>query len=294
MSGFRRGAVRVGHVGALAAVAALALAAVPESMSAQHLSERRSAPPVLSFRVLACHPHDPEAFTQGLVYRDGALLESTGLNGRSTVRRVQIETGRVVHKRDVSRRYFAEGLTELSGELFQLTWESGVAFVYDAQTFALRRTMTYRGEGWGLTHDGSHLILSDGSETLQFLEPHSFEVVRTLVVREGSHPITRLNELEFVQGHLLANVWLTDRIAVIDVATGEVAAWLDLSALEPRPRGRPANAVLNGTAYDPVGNRLFVTGKLWPTLFEIEVLWENVESPRSVVKLGRGPERGCA
>ncbi len=254
--------------------------------------------PVLGHRVMACYPHDTRAFTQGLIYRDGVLFESTGLNGRSSVRRVRLDTGEVLQRKDVGRRYFAEGLTEHAGELFQLTWESGVAFVYDVQTFALKRTMTYRGEGWGLTTDGTDLILSDGSSNLAFLDPGTFRVRRRVSVRDGARPVDRLNELEFVNGRVLANVWLTDRIAVIDPFSGQVTGWLDLEALG-RALGRtPAvaeqpNAVLNGIAYDRERDRLFVTGKLWPTLFEIQVLWEDSGTYRPRESTPGGPERGC-
>ncbi len=249
--------------------------------------------PVRPFRLVACYPHDTEAFTQGLIFRDGALYESTGLNGRSSVRRVQLEDGKVLQKRDVARRYFAEGLTELGGELFQLTWESGIAFVYDRHSFDLRRTMKYQGEGWGLTTDGSNLILSDGTETLRVLDPKTFQMTRRITVRDDDRGIERLNELEFVNGFILANVWLTDRIAIIDPTSGRVTGWLDLTGLGP-PSSELTNAVLNGIAFDSQRNRLFVTGKLWPRLYEIQVLWEDIGtfSARGVMPIG--PERGCS
>lgn len=248
--------------------------------------------PVVPYEVVACYPHDPQAFTQGLIYRDGVLYESTGLNGRSSLRRVRLETGEVLQKRDVARRYFAEGLTEHNGELFQLTWETEVAFVYDLRTFAPRRTLKYRGEGWGLTTDGSRLIMSDGSDTLKFLDPSTLSILGRLAVRDGQQRVDQLNELEFVNGSILANVWLTDRIAVIDPSTGIVAKWLDLAGLGPGDTG-PTNAVLNGIAFDRAGGRLFVTGKLWPTLFEIRVLWEDNGLTRPPVPRRTGPERGC-
>jgi glutamine cyclotransferase len=226
--------------------------------------------PVYGYDVIACYPHDPKAFTQGLVFSDGMLLESTGLNGQSTLRRVRLETGEVLQRVSVARRYFAEGLTQLGDELFQLTWETGVAFVYDARTFDRRRTMSYKGEGWGLTTDGVELYLSDGSSTLRVLEPGTFPVRRTVQVTDGGVPVTRLNELEWVEGRLFANVWLTDRVAIINPESGVVEGWLDLSGLGPR-QDAVTNAVLNGIAYDRPGRRLFVTGKLWPTLYQIQV-----------------------
>jgi glutamine cyclotransferase len=261
----------------------------PTEMLAQEAASLRA--PLRSYRLLACHPHDPQAFTQGLVYRDGQLLESTGLNGRSSLRRVRLETGDVLQRKDVARRYFAEGLAALGGELYQLTWESGVAFVYDAATFDLKRTVRYRGEGWGLTTDGTNLILSDGSDTLSFLDPGTFRVRSRVSVRDGDRRVERLNELEFVGGKILANVWLTDRIAIIDPVSGQVTGWLDLTGLGPA--SQMTNAVLNGIAYDRDGDRLFVTGKLWPVLFEIQVLWEDSGTYRPREALPGGPERGC-
>lgn len=261
----------------------------PTAVLAQEAASLRA--PIRPYRVLACHPHDPAAFTQGLIYRDGQLLESTGLNGRSSLRRVRIDTGEVLQRKDVARRYFAEGLAELGDELYQLTWESGVAFVYDATTFALKRTMRYRGEGWGLTTNGTHLILSDGSDTLSVLDPQSFRVLSRIQVRDGDRRIERLNELEYVGGKVLANVWLTDRIAVIDPGSGQVTGWIDLTGLGPP--SQMTNAVLNGIAYDGQTDRLFVTGKLWPVLFEIQVLWEDSGTYRPREAFPGGPERGC-
>lgn len=249
--------------------------------------------PERMYRLVACYPHDSEAFTQGLIIRDRQLYESTGLNGRSSLRRVRLETGEVLQKRDVARRYFAEGLTEHGGELFQLTWESGLAFVYDRQTFALRRTMKYRGEGWGLTSDGRRLILSDGSDTLRFLDPATFQVTGRVRVQDDGKGVERLNELEFVRGYVLANVWLTDRIAIIEPESGNVAGWLDLAGLGP-PSSALTNAVLNGIAYDAERDRLFVTGKLWPRLYEIEVLWEDNRTYRPGESVESRPERGCS
>jgi glutamine cyclotransferase len=228
------------------------------------------AAPVFGYEIVNRYPHDPEAFTQGLVYRDGFLYESTGLYGRSSLRKVRLETGEVVARRDIDRRYFAEGLTDWGNRLIQLTWQTNVGFVYDLASFTLLRTFDYPGEGWGITHDGRRLIMSDGTSALRFLDPSTFRETARLVVRDGGRPIDNLNELEFVDGDIYANVWLTDRIAIIAADTGRVAAWIDLAGLLPRrvPRG---DDVLNGIAYDAARKRLFVTGKLWPVLFEIRV-----------------------
>jgi glutaminyl-peptide cyclotransferase len=237
-------------------------------LDAQSLSRGATAA-VWRHDVVRAYPHDQEAFTQGLVFRDGVLFESTGLNGQSSLRRVDLATGRVARRISVDRRYFAEGLAAWGPNLVQLTWETGVAFVYDRATFALLRTFTYQGEGWGLSDDGRQLVMSDGSSTLRFLDPATFAVTRRVTVLDGARPIDHLNELEVVDGLIFANVWLTDRIAIIDPADGRVVGWLDLANLVPA--GASGNAVLNGIAYDSGAKRLFVTGKLWPKLYEIRV-----------------------
>ena len=206
--------------------------------------------------VVRTYPHDPDAFTQGLVFRDGALYESTGLNGKSSLRRVALDTGRVLQRTSVDRRYFAEGLAAWGPNLVQLTWDTNVAFVYDRASFRLLRTFTYGGEGWGLADDGRQLILSDGTPALRFLDPATFAETRRVTVRDGTAPVEDLNELEVVDGLIYANVWLTDRIAVIAPADGRVIAWLDLKDLAPK--GASADAVLNGIAYDAAAGRLFV------------------------------------
>jgi glutamine cyclotransferase len=229
-------------------------------------------PPVSGYRVVNAYPHDPDAFTQGLIFRDGFLFESTGRNGQSTIRKVQLETGKVVQQHRLDQAHFGEGLAERNGELVQLTWRSGVAFVYDLVTFMPRRTFTYSGEGWGLAFDGKAFILSDGTATLRFLDPGSFRELRRLVVTDGSRRIQDLNELEYVRGEIYANVWHTDRIARIAPESGRVIGWIDLKGLLPPVYRLDPEAVLNGIAYDEARNRLFVTGKLWPRLFEIQVV----------------------
>ncbi len=230
-----------------------------------------SAPtPVYGYRVLAVHPHDPAAFTQGLVYYQGDFYEGTGLRGRSSLRRVALETGQVMQKRDLPDAYFGEGVTLFDDRLYQLTWQSHVGFVYDRASFDLLSTFDYPTEGWGLTHNGRELIMSDGTPTLHFLDPVTLQELRRVTVRDENGPVQRLNELEYIQGEVYANVWQTERIALIDPATGRVLAWIDLSGLLP-PDDRPGANVLNGIAWDETGHRLFVTGKLWPKLFQIEL-----------------------
>lgn len=231
-----------------------------------------SAPSKLSYTVVHTYPHDPNAYTQGLIYRDGALYESTGLNGKSSLRKVALETGEVLQFKPVDAQYFAEGLTEWKGQLLQLTWQSQIGLVYDLKTFALTRTFSFTGEGWGLTHDATRLILSDGTDRLRFLDPASMKDIGAIRVHDGSGPVAELNELEFVRGAVLANVWHTDRIARIDPASGLVTAWIDLHGLLPQVYQLQGEAVLNGIAYDESQDRLFVTGKLWPKLFEVRLV----------------------
>jgi len=229
-------------------------------------------PPTLyGYRVVNRFPHDSRAFTQGLIYRDGFLYESTGQQGQSSLRKVRLTTGEVVDVRRIESKYFAEGLTDWGNRLIQLTWQTNVGFVYDLATFAPVRTFAYPGEGWGLTHSRTHLIMSDGqpSGQLRFLDPVSFREVRRVTVRDAGKSVDRLNELEFVRGEVFANVWYSDRICRIDPASGRVTGWIDLTGLLPASERRGPDAVLNGIAYDAAANRLFVTGKLWPRVFEI-------------------------
>lgn len=225
------------------------------------------------YQIVHAYPHDPNAFTQGLVYVDGHLYESTGLNGRSSLRMVELPTGRVLQHHELPAEYFGEGLTNWGASLVQLTWKAGTALVYDRFSFALQRTLHYSGEGWGLTQDGKSMILSDGSPVLRFLDPRDFREQRKLPIRdENGHPVLDLNELEYVRGEIYANVWHTDRIARISPRTGRVLGWIDLSGLMDKSQLSDPDAVLNGIAYDPRFDRLFVTGKLWPKLFEIRVV----------------------
>jgi glutaminyl-peptide cyclotransferase len=227
-------------------------------------------PPMYGYTVVRTYPHDATAFTQGLQYLEGVLYEGTGLNGRSSIRKVKFETGEVLQQRATRPEHFGEGITIWQSDLIQLTWQSGLAFVYDRTTFQPRRTFTYVGEGWGLTHDDVGLIMSDGTDALRFLDPTTFKERRRLKVTAGGVPVPRLNELEFVKGEILANIWQTDYVARIDPKTGRMAGWIDLRGLLTI-RERAATDVLNGIAYDEAGDRLFVTGKLWPKLFEIKL-----------------------
>ena len=226
--------------------------------------------PIYTYKVQRVYPHDANAFTQGLQYADGVLYEGTGLNGRSSIRKVKLETGDVLQKRDLSAQYFGEGITVWKTELIQLTWQSGVAFVYDRDTFQEKRRFTYPGEGWGLTHDGTNLIMSDGSDRLRVLDPATFAERRRIQVMAGTTPVRNLNELEYVNGEVFANIWTTDFIARISPDTGQVLGYIDLNGLLTANE-RPSDGVLNGIAYDRERDRLFVTGKLWPKLFEIKV-----------------------
>ena len=225
-----------------------------------------------SYRVVHAYPHDPNAFTQGLVFVDGHLYESTGINGHSTLRMDDLETGRVLQSQSVDKKYFAEGLTDWGSTLIQLTWLAHKAFVYDRSSFRALRTLHYDGEGWGLTHDSQSILLSDGSSTLRFLSPETFRELRRIQVTDNGKPVTELNELEFIHGEIYANIWHSDRIARIAPDSGKVLGWIDLTGLLPEKDHSSPEAVLNGIAWDAAHNRLYVTGKLWPKLFEIEII----------------------
>lgn len=224
------------------------------------------------YRVLHTYPHDPKAFTQGLIYLNGYLYESTGMNGHSSLRKVDLQTGAVLQNYDLPSQYFGEGFTNWKNTLVQLTWKAHTGFVYDLRTFRLLRDFHFDGEGWGLTQDGVHIIMSDGSSSLRFLDPQTFQVVRTVKVSDDGIEVHDLNELEYVHGRIYANIWQTDLIAVISLQNGNVLAWVDLSGLRPMSVGGNPDAVLNGVAFDAARNRLFVTGKLWPKLFEIQLV----------------------
>ncbi|UCC23683.1 MAG: glutaminyl-peptide cyclotransferase [Planctomycetota bacterium] len=227
--------------------------------------------PVYGYKVVNEYPHDKRAFTQGLVFEDGFLYEGTGLEGRSTLRKVELETGKIVKGRRLADEYFGEGITIYGDKIIQLTLRAKVGLVYDKESFEPSGRFKYPTEGWGLTHDGKNLIRSDGTSTLYFLNPETFEQTGRIEVTDGDGPVSGLNELEYVQGQIYANVWRTDRIARIDPKTGRVTGWIDLAGLLGTDARGQLVDVLNGIAYDAENDRLFVTGKLWPRLFEIEL-----------------------
>lgn len=237
------------------------------------------AQPVYTYRVVHTYPHDTRAFTQGLIYLNGHLYESTGLNGRSSLREEDLDTGRILKFQPVSSRYFGEGLTNWGNELIQLTWQTHIALVYDLNTFRFIKTFQYPWEGWGLTQDGKNLILSDGSSTLHFLDPNTFKQVRSIKVTDHGAPVDQLNELEYIHGQIYSNIWHSNRIAIISPASGEVLKWIDLTGILPAGSTDPTtDAVLNGIAYDSAHDRLFVTGKLWPKIFEIKLVQKGASS----------------
>jgi glutamine cyclotransferase len=249
-------------------------AACVASLAAQQHQVQRLPPvgsrtPVATYTVRHVYPHDPRAFTQGLEYHDGVLYEGTGLNGESSLRKVDLATGKVLQQIAVPPEYFGEGITLWGQTILQLTWQSQIGFVYDRATFKLLRTFRYTGEGWGLTHNGTELIMSDGSASLRFLDPKTMTEKRRLLVTDAGIVIRDLNELEWVNGEIYANIWQTNFIARISPASGHVTGWIDLTGLLSPEDRRGGAEVLNGIAFDAAGRRLFVTGKLWPKLFEI-------------------------
>ena len=220
--------------------------------------------------VVATYPHDPSAFTQGLTVNKGKIYESTGQYGNSSLRRTELETGRIEKILELSDHYFGEGITVFRDQLYQLTWRSRIGFIYDLETFDVIDTFRFSGEGWGLTNDSEYLIISDGSSSIRFLDPETFSVIKRISVRENNLSVTQLNELEYVDGEIWANIWHEDRIARISPRTGEILGWVDLSGLYPRS-ARGSEDVMNGIAFDRERRRLFVTGKNWPSLFEIKI-----------------------
>jgi glutaminyl-peptide cyclotransferase len=225
--------------------------------------------PVSTVRVVNTFPHDPDAFTQGLVVLNGELYEGTGRNGASSLRRVALDTGEVLQRRNLGPLYFGEGITIMNERVYQLTWQSQLGFVYDRASFDLQKTFFLPGEGWGITHDGTHLIVSDGTAELRFLDPETQAEVKRVAVTEDGRPLDRLNELEYIDGEVWANVWYTDFIVRIDPATGAVVGKINLGGLHTQ---RGSDDVANGIAWDAATERLFVTGKLWSSLYEVEVV----------------------
>jgi len=236
--------------------------------------------PVYTYEIVKTYPHDSNAFTQGLVFRDGVLYESTGEYGDSTLRKVDLSSGKVLQKQDVAEDFFAEGMTILNDKIYQITWRERTAFVYDLN-FKLLKEMRYQGDGWGLTNDGTNLIMSDGTHVIRFVNPENFQTVRTVAVfRENGQPLMNLNELEYVKGEIWANIWHSEQpnivgkpnyIARIDPNSGKLLGWIDLSGISPEDVSRDSENTLNGIAYDEASDRIFVTGKNWRKLFEIKV-----------------------
>ena len=244
----------------------------------------RAEVPIDHAYIVNSYPHDPKAFTEGLFYKNGYLYESTGLMGQSSIRKEKLETGQILEQRALDSRYFGEGIVDWKSELVQLTWQSQIGFVYDFDGFKFRRTFQYSGEGWGLTRDDQHIIMSDGTNTLRFLDPNTLTVVGTISVTADGRAVQKLNELEWVKGEIYANIWETNVIARIDPKSGEVLGWIDLSNVVAAAGVRDIDAVLNGIAYDPAHDRLFVTGKLWPWVFEIRLAPPRQSPHRAAVK----------
>ena len=223
-----------------------------------------------TYSITNTNPHDPNAFTEGLFYSDGFLYESTGVFGSSSLRKVNLTTGVVQQQTDLSSQYFGEGITAVNNTIVQLTWQSHIGFIYNKTTFSLLGNFSYETEGWGLTFDGKQLIMSDGTDYLYFLDPITFQRLGQVAVHDGNTIVVNINELEYINGDVYANIWQTNTIAIINPQTGQVSAWIDLTGLPNENNSNP-NAVLNGIAYDQNNHTLFVTGKDWPDLYQIEI-----------------------
>lgn len=251
----------------------IVLAGAASLASYQHAAPapRAGGAPVFGYQVVHTYPHDRNAFTQGLEFRAGVLYEGTGIYGRSSLRKVKLETGEVLQKTDLDPTYFGEGITVLNERISQLTWQTQTGFVYEQLTFKPLRQFKYPGEGWGLANDGSRIYMSDGTPQIRFWDPTTYQETGRITVRDGKQDVDDLNELEYYRGEILANVWLTDRIVQFSPKDGRVTRWIDLKGILPESE-KAQDSVLNGIAYDSVGDRLFVTGKLWPKLFEIKIV----------------------
>src|SRR4051812_24030601 len=234
-------------------------------------------PPIYGYKVVKAYPHDPTAFTEGLFYLDGKLYESTGLNRQSTIREVRLEDGKVLRSVSLAPEYFGEGIVNWGGDIVSLTWQNGVGFRWNRADFRQKGQFRYMGEGWALTQDGKNIYMSDGTSQLRALDPATLAERRRIAVTYKGQPVERLNELEWVKGEIFANIWMGRRIARIDPGTGEVKGWINLAQLVAENGNGDPDAVLNGIAYDPRGDRLFVTGKNWAKLFEIKIVPETKE-----------------
>ncbi len=247
-------------------------AVTPPLPSADSSVSESVAPPIYTYVIVNTYVHDPNAFTQGLVFEDGIFFEGTGQYGASNIRKVAPATGAVLAQKSIASHFFGEGIAVFGDRLYQLTWKAGVCFVYDKNTFALQTQFAYPTEGWGLTHDGKKLVMSDGTNTIYFRDPDTFEETGRIEVADSAGPVHYLNELEYIKGQIFANIWQTDRIARIDPKSGMVTGWIDLTGiLSPTDRSSHRVDVLNGIAYDALTDRIFVTGKWWPKLFEIKL-----------------------
>jgi glutaminyl-peptide cyclotransferase len=246
---------------------------LPAHPSIRSAGSRQAAgrAPTYGYQVVRSYPHDHGAFTQGLIFRNGFFYEGTGMNGQSGIRKVKLETGEVLQHKALGSEYFGEGITDWKGTLLEITWKSEIGFVYDIDSFNQTKTFSYKGEGWGLTHDGTRIIMSDGSAQLRFLDPATLKEIGRITVHDEAGPVERLNELEYVKGEIYANVWQTERIARIAPKDGRIVGWIDLMGLLS-PAERAGSDVLNGIAYDAAADRLFVTGKWWPRVFEIKLV----------------------
>jgi glutamine cyclotransferase len=249
------------------------------TISSVHQNPRESATPEAvpryTYKIVNTYPHDRNAFTQGLVFEDGFLYEGTGIRGQSTLRKVKLETGDILRIHQLPAQFFGEGVTIYRNKLIQLTWQSNVGFVYDKVSFKWLQEFNYPTEGWGITYDGKRLVMSDGTSTLHFLSPETFEEIGQIEVNDRNVAVSKLNELECVKGEIYANIWRTERIARIDPLTGQVVGWIELeNLLSPEDRSQRVDA-LNGIAYDEKNDRLFITGKLWPKIFEIELVLQK-------------------
>ena len=227
-----------------------------------------------TYSIVSTFPHDTNAFTEGLTYADNFLYESTGINGNSSLRRVNLTTGTVEQKATLPDQYFGEGITIVGNKIIQLTWQSHIGFIYNKTTFDLLGNFSFTNEGWGLTYDGKHLIMSDGTDNLYFLNPTTFQRTGQVAVHDGNTSVVNINELEYIKGDVYANIWLTNKIAIINPETGQVKAWIDLTGLPGVPISNGDN-VLNGIAYDQKNDKLFVTGKEWPNLYQIKLIPKN-------------------
>lgn len=232
----------------------------------------KGAIPLWKAKIVATYPHDPDAYTQGLVIEKGQMFEGTGRYGSSTLREVDLKTGAVLKSLSLDKQYFGEGITILDGNIYQLTWKNHYCFVYDLKTFQYKEYVQYVFEGWGLTNNGKELIVSDGSSDIRFVDPTSFKELRKIAVKDGDVRVKNLNELEFIDGEIWANIWYEDRIARISPETGKLLGWIDLSSLYPANQRKDRDQVLNGIAQDPDTKKIYVTGKNWPKLFEIEIV----------------------